>query len=105
MLADLTVIMNRKIPTYVPAGVVAQVWRGSARQHGINVLFQSRCVHIESLDDGIARQLGLLLGAAGSSDVTDAHVALCAINRAATVYTSDPADIRALAPQVRFRPV
>jgi predicted nucleic acid-binding protein len=100
MLADLAVIMRHKIPAFVPAGVVAQAWRGSPRQHDLAVLLASQCVRVESLDEPTALRIGLLLGASGASDVTDAHVAYLAAQKNARVYTSDPHDIGVLAPQV-----
>jgi hypothetical protein len=105
MLADLAVIVQHKIPAFVPAGVVAQAWRGSPRQHDIAVLLASKCVRVVPLDGPTALGLGLLLGASGTSDVTDAHVAHLTVQKNARVYTSDSADIRALAPHADIQPV
>ncbi len=52
------------------------------------------------MDADQARQVGLLLAATGASDIADAHVAVCALRLGATVLTSDPDDIRRLAPNL-----
>jgi hypothetical protein len=52
---------------------------------------------VDSLDEERAKEVGLRLGLRGASDVADAHVACCASEYRATIATSDPDDIRALA--------
>ena len=44
-----------------------------------------------------AHDIGVLLAKAGTADVVDAHVALTAARRGATIVTSDPSDLRRLA--------
>ena len=83
---------------YVPAGVVAQIWRGSARQHATVRLLRAGAVHVDPLSVDVAYRLGLLLAKSGTSDVVDAHVALLARRLHATVLTSDPDDLTALDP-------
>ncbi len=83
---------------YVPAGVVAQTWRGSARQHATVRLLRAGAVRVDPLSEDVAYRLGLLLGKSGTSDVIDAHVALLARRLQATVLTSDPDDLTALDP-------
>jgi hypothetical protein len=84
----------------VPAGVVAQVWRGSPRQHAVLRLVRAQTVRVESLTEEVAVQLGLLLAKSGGADVVDAHVALLARLLRATVVTSDPDDLAALDPGI-----
>ena len=99
MVALVEVIVKYRVPAYVPAGVVAQVWRGTARQHHTAVLLRSEAVRVMPLDADTAKQVGLLLGATGQSDVTDAHVAyLTASLGNAVVYTSDVEDIAGINP-------
>ena len=105
MLAIVAVIVRDKIPTYVPAGVVAQVWRGEARQHGIAVLLRSDAIRVCPLDHETAREIGVLLGRTKASDVTDAHVALLAASARGKVYTSDPGDIAAIDPSLHIEAV
>jgi hypothetical protein len=82
----------------VPAGCVAQAWRAPARQARVAAFLRMPNVEVVALDDAEARAVGLLLARTKTSDVTDAHVALCAIRRQQLVVTSDPSDIRRLAP-------
>lgn len=84
----------------VPAGCVAQAWRSPARQARLASFLRLPNVAIVALDDEDARLVGLLLARARTTDIADAHVALCATRRKQTVLTSDPEDIRALAPSV-----
>ncbi len=81
---------------YVPAGVVAQTWRGSARQHAMVRLLRAGAVRVDPLSEDVAYRLGILLAKSGTSDVVDAHVALLARRLQAIVLTSDPDDLTAL---------
>lgn len=81
---------------YVPAGVVAQTWRGAARQHAMVRLLRARAVQVDPLSEDVAYRLGLLLAKSGTSDVIDGHVALLARRLRATVLTADPDDLAAL---------
>ena len=80
----------------VPAGVIGQVWRGGARQARLAQLLRSPGIAIEVLDEQRARMAGQLCGNAGTSDVIDASVVLCARARGHSVMTSDPHDLRRL---------
>jgi hypothetical protein len=81
---------------YVPAGVVAQTWRGSARQHATMRLLRAGTVRVDPLSEDVAYRLGLLLAKSDTSDIVDAHVVLLAHRLRATVVTSDPDDLTAL---------
>ena len=82
----------------VPAGVVAQAWRGGSRQ----ALLARALVHCDEvpLEGSLARATGLLCGRAGTADIVDASVALVAAARSQTgptsLITSDPTDLRHL---------
>jgi hypothetical protein len=52
---------------------------------------------VDPLDEGRAKQVGVRLGRRDANDVADAHVVCCASEQLATVVTSDPDDIQALA--------
>jgi hypothetical protein len=82
-------VADRRV-AHVPAGVVAQVWRGSPRQHALIRLLRTGAVRVESMSEEIALRIGLLLAAAGTRDVVDAHVVLLARKLNALVVTSDP---------------
>ncbi len=51
---------------------------------------------VDSLDEARAKQTGERLGSRDTSDVGDAHVICCAVERDAVVVTSDPDDMEAL---------
>ena len=78
----------------VPAGVLAQVWRGGGRQARLAQMLK-QC-QVEPLEEGMAKQVGVALQKAGTSDVVDASVVVSAIGRGDTVVTSDPQDIQDL---------
>lgn len=82
----------------IPAGVVAQVWRGGARQARIAQLLNGRNTSIEPLDEDTARVVGVLCAHTGTTDVVDASVALAGQLHDAVVATTDPDDLRRLVP-------
>nr|WP_315201906.1 PIN domain-containing protein [Actinomyces oris] len=86
------------LPLSVPAGVVAQAWRGGPRQARIARLLADPSVHVAPLDDMTARAVGLLCGRSGHRDIVDVHVALLAQEQGHTVVTSDPEDLSAVHP-------
>lgn len=98
MLALADELHRDRHAAFVPAGVVAQVWRGSARQHPVLRLIRADAVRVDPLTDEVALVLGVLLGRAGTSDVVDAHVVHLARRLRATVVTSDPDDLTHLDP-------
>ena len=88
--------LERRLPIAVPAGVVGQVWRDGRRQVALVRLLGSSAIDVEPLDDARARAAGQLCGAAGTADVIDASVVLCARSRGQAVMTSDVGDLRRL---------
>ena len=80
----------------VPAGVLAQVWRG-ARQARLAKLLKA--VEVQPLDEAAARAVGTLLAATGTNDIVDAHVVLVARQHRAVILTSDPDGLRRLDPR------
>lgn len=96
---DMVALIKReRLEGRVPlthGGVVGQVWRGgTGRQANLARLLPG--VAVVPLDETLGRQAGVLLGAAGTSDVIDAAVVLLAVD-GDIIYTSDPADLTALA--------
>lgn len=87
-------------PLAVPAGAVGQVWRDGRRQARLARLLASEEVEVEPLDDQAARAAGQLCGVMRTTDVIDASVVLCARKRAHRIVTSDPVDLRRLAPKL-----
>lgn len=86
----------------VPVGAVAQAWRGQPRQARLARFLRQRKVEVVPLDDPTARAAGVLCGRAGTDDVVDASVVLCARQRHHGVVTSDPGDLRLLDPTLRL---
>jgi len=85
-----------------PAGVVGQVWRDGSRQVRLARLLGSDLIEIVALDDERARAAGQLCGVAGTRDVIDASVVLCARERGHGVLTSDVEDLERLDPSLRY---
>lgn len=98
----LRVLWESGIPVRVPAGCLAQVWRDGERQATLAQALKQSTAHIEPMDGSAARRIGELLARSGTSDVVDAHVAVVGLRFEGTVVTSDPDDIRRLAPGLRI---
>ncbi|MEU8348447.1 twitching motility protein PilT [Streptomyces sp. NPDC048845] len=75
----------------VPAAVVAQVWRDGARQARL-VQLLTGC-EVSGMGEGMAREIGELLGGAKTTDTVDGAVAVLGVRLGAVVATSDPVDI------------
>lgn len=75
------------------SGVVAQVWRGGARQVRLARLLGTDVIDERPLDPHAARRVGLLAAESGHDDVVDGHVASLALGRGTRVVTSDPDDL------------
>lgn len=71
--------------------VLAQVWRNprQARLAGF-----AKTIPVHPFDDG--RAVGRLLAQAGTSDVVDAHLVICAIRLGHDILTGDPDDLTVL---------
>jgi hypothetical protein len=78
----------------VPAGALAQVWRGGPRSASLIRLLEG--FKIDPLDEPRAKEVGVCLGARDRADVIDAHVVCCAVERQAAIVTSHPQDMTAL---------
>ncbi len=97
--------VTEEMPLAVPAGVIAQAWRGGPRQARIARLLADPAVEVVVPDDPTARAVGVLTARSGHHDVIDACVALCAAERSHVVVTSDPADIAAVDPRLTLIPL
>lgn len=76
-------------------GVIGQAWRGG-RGRQAELARALRGVDVRALDDDLGRRAGVLLGAAGLSDVIDAALVLIA-DDGDEIFTADPADLGDLA--------
>jgi hypothetical protein len=86
----------------VPATALAQAVRQPAEQARLSRLIRQPKTRVEPLDATSATQVGLLLAAARTADIADAHVVICAKRRGELIVTSDPDDLRALDPRARI---
>ena len=82
------------IPT-VPAAVLAEAWRGGARQASLSRLL--RMCDTEPMSEELARNVGVLAGKSGHEDVVDVSVVEGAVRRGDAVVTSNMTHIRKVA--------
>jgi hypothetical protein len=85
---------RRQVPT-VPAPVVAQAWRGSAKQVQLARLLTG--CNVEALDDSQARSVGALAARAATTDIVDACVVEGASRRGDLIVSSDSEDLQSIA--------
>jgi hypothetical protein len=87
----------RGLPPVVPAGVLAEGWRGGP-QPGLSRLLKG--CDLEDLTKAQARDVGALAANAGHDDVIDVSVVEGAVRRHHAVVTSNAAHIRKVAAAV-----
>lgn len=92
--------VDRGMRITIPATALAQAMRNPARQARLSRLIRQPETNLIALDGPDATAVGLLLAETGTSDVVDAHVAVCARRAEQSVMTSDPADLQRLAPNL-----
>jgi predicted nucleic acid-binding protein len=80
----------------IPGCALAQAIRAPARQARLARLARHPRTDVVPLDRKDATAVGVMLAAAGSADIADAHVVLCARRAGQAVATSDPDDLRRL---------
>lgn len=90
--------LRRGLSPLVPAGVLAQAWRGGPQAALSRLL---RGCTVTPLDEDVAREAGVLCGFAGTSDVVDASVVDASVVAVAqhaggSIVTSDGDDLRYL---------
>ncbi len=95
---------REKTPLVTSAGVVAQVWRGGEGTQ-IPIVFLLRRTEVVDLTYAIARTLGRMLGATGTTDPIDAHLVLLARERGWSVLSSDPGDLHAIDPSLHVEDI
>jgi hypothetical protein len=86
------------------AGVVAQVWRGGAREQ-VPLALLLRQSQVVDLTHAVAKTLGRILGATRTRDPIDAHVVLLARERGWPVLSSDPEDLHAIDPTLHVEAI
>jgi len=82
----------------VPATALAQAIRQPARQARLARLVRQPTTEIVPLNGLDATSVGVLLAASHTTDITDAHVVICARRARQAIVTSDPTDLRRLDP-------
>lgn len=87
---------ERNARVIVPATALAQAIRDPARQARLARLLRQPHTDVVPLDRVDATHVGRLLAAAGTRDIADAHVVVCARRAGVAVVTSDHDDLRAL---------
>lgn len=90
------------IKPVIPAGVLAQVWRGGSGRQAPLARALKQCT-VESLDETLAKQVGETGKGLGSPDVVDISVVVGALSRGDRVFTSDPDDIERISNSLRRR--
>ncbi len=86
----------------VPASALAQAIRRPERQARLSRLIRQPTTDVADLGRVDATSVGRLLAASGTSDITDAHVVICARRADQPVLTSGPGDLRHLDPALRL---
>jgi hypothetical protein len=84
----------------IPATTLAQAIRQPDRQARLARLVRQPTTDVVALDRVDATNVGRLLAASGTADITDAHVVICAHRAHQQVVTSDPDDLRVLDPTI-----
>lgn len=87
-------------PIAIPAGVLAQAWRGGARQVRLVRLLRASNTEVVALSQRVALKIGARCAASGVSDVVDVSVVVCARDRGQPVITTDAGDLRAIDPDL-----
>ncbi len=93
--------LAEEVAPVVPAPVLAEAWRGGARQVRMSRLL-AMCA-VEAMSEDQARRVGMLTGAASHDDIVDVTVVEGAIRRGDSVVTSNESHIRHIAGAARAR--
>jgi rRNA-processing protein FCF1 len=91
MWARLAAAADASLDVVVPAGALAQMWRGTANQARLGQALKNTRV---GEFDAIARLAGELCHVSRTSNPIDAAVVLNASGTTSVIATSDPTDIR-----------
>jgi predicted nucleic acid-binding protein len=102
VLAILARASQLRLPILIPSTALAQAMRNPARQARLSRLIRQPDTHVVRLDTAEAILVGRCLARANTSDIADAHVVVTARRFGTLVVTSDPSDLRRLAPDVQL---
>ena len=93
--------LAEEVAPLVPAPVLAEAWRGGARQASLSRLL-AMC-DVEPMTEDQARQVGVLAGKADHDDIVDVTVVEGAIRRRDAIVTSNEDHLRRVADAARVR--
>lgn len=102
VVALLARALERGMRITIPATALAQAMRNPSRQARLSRLARQAGTDLMALDGPDATAVGLLLARTQTSDIVDAHVALCAERAGQTVITSDPGDLKRIVPGLQL---
>jgi hypothetical protein len=102
VLALIARAAERGLRLTIPATALAQAMRNPARQARLSRLIRQAGTDLIVLDGPGATAVGLLLARTATADIVDAHVVICAHRAGQAVITSDPADLRRIAPELQL---
>jgi predicted nucleic acid-binding protein len=91
-----------RAPVTIPATALAQAIRNPSKQARLARLVRQPTTRVVPLDGHGATLVGITLAVSRTSDITDAHVVVCARRSGQPIVTSDPDDIRRLDPAARL---
>jgi len=99
LLVDLKRAHALGLSIRIPAGALAQAWRGGPRSAALARLLKQSCSVVQ-VDERSAREIGEFIACVRLSrrtkpDIADAHVALVTRATRSLVWTSDPQDMKA----------
>ena len=84
--------VEHDITPVVPAGVLAQAWKGGSGTQAPLARMLKQC-RVEPLDESLAKQVGAASEQTVSNDVVDISVVISAVSRGDEIVTSDLDDI------------
>ena len=102
VLALVARASERGMRITVPATALAQAIRNPSKQARLARLIRQASTDLMALDGPDATAVGLLLAQSRTADIVDAHVVICARRAGQAVVTSDPADLRRIAPELQL---
>ena len=102
VIALLARASERGLRITIPATALAQAMRSPVRQAWLSRLIRQPSTDLKALNGPDATAVGLVLARTGTADIADAHVVVCAQRGKQAVVTSDPGDLRRIAPQLDF---
>ena len=105
LLVDLRRAYELGLMIRIPAGALAQSWRGGPRSASIARLLKQPCGVVQ-IDERSAREIGEFIATLQpeltAPDIVDAHVALVTRATRSLVWTSDPDDMLRYRVEPRF---